>query len=414
MIRNIYNSLGPGILLAATAIGVSHLVQSVQAGGKYGLLFICFIIFAHIIKYPFFEIAARYSSVTKRSLLHGYNSLNKNYLIIYLIITLISIFTFLAAVTVVAAGIFANIFKLGLDIKLSSMLVLTICYIILIFGKYDLLDKGAKYIILILTISSIITLCLALQNVDFSTKTPTTYFSFTNKIDIIFLIGFIGWMPAPLDCAIWNSIWIVEKNSKHHADVSYKKSLTDFRIGFFTTAFLAIIFLMLGYVMFYGTNIILPNSSIDFVATFLKLYTENLGNWSYYLIAFTAFITMFSTVITCIDGYPRTITKTIKLLFYENKQKHCNESKTYNYVLTFAILSTALTIYFFISNMMQLIMIATIISFLTSPIIAFLNLKLIAKQDLPAKYKPKPSFFYFSYVNLIILILLTIWFIVTK
>ncbi len=102
------------------------------------------------------------------------------------------------------------------------MLVLTICYIILIFGKYDLLDKGAKYIILILTISSIITLCLALQNVDFSTKTPTTYFSFTNKIDIIFLIGFIGWMPAPLDCAIWNSIWIVEKNSKHHADVSYK------------------------------------------------------------------------------------------------------------------------------------------------------------------------------------------------
>ncbi len=112
MIRNIYNSLGPGILLAATAIGVSHLVQSVQAGGKYGLLFICFIIFAHIIKYPFFEIAARYSSVTKRSLLHGYNSLNKNYLIIYLIITLISIFTFLAAVTVVAAGIFCQYFQI--------------------------------------------------------------------------------------------------------------------------------------------------------------------------------------------------------------------------------------------------------------------------------------------------------------
>ena len=35
-LKSIYHSLGPGILLAATAIGVSHLIQSVQAGAKYG------------------------------------------------------------------------------------------------------------------------------------------------------------------------------------------------------------------------------------------------------------------------------------------------------------------------------------------------------------------------------------------
>lgn len=412
--KNISNSFGPGILLAATAIGVSHLVQSVQAGAKYGLLFIYFILFAHLIKYPFFEIAARYSSVTKRSLLFGYNQLNKNYLVIYLVITLISIFTFLAAVTVVAAGIFANIFNLSLDIKASSILVLFFCYLILIFGKYELLDKGVKYIILILTLSSITALLLAIYNIDSVKEVAAANFSINNKFDLIFLIAFLGWMPAPLDCSIWNSIWIVEKNANHNQDISYKKSLIDFRTGFFTTAFLAIIFLLLGYIMFYSNNIILPDKSIDFVAVFLRLYTENLGSWSYYLIGFTAFITMFSTVITCIDGYPRTISKTIKLLFYENKNKQCNELKIYNYILTLAILLTGFTIYFFISNMMQLIIIATIISFLTTPIIAFLNLKLISNKNFPSKYKPSKNFIYYSYFNLIILLIITIFFLINQ
>lgn len=413
-ISNFFNSLGPGILLAATAIGVSHLVQSVQAGAKYGLLFIVFIIIAHVTKYPFFEIAPRYSSVTKRSLLHGYNKLNKNYLIIYLLITLISIFTFLSAVTVVAAGIFANIFKIGLDIKSSSIIVLLFCYIILVLGKYELLDKGVKYIILLLTLSSIIALILAFTSSEIALKKMVPSFSFNNKLDIIFLIGFIGWMPAPLDCAIWNSIWITEKNKNHNDETSYKKSLIDFRTGFLTTAFLGVIFLLLGYIMFYGTDNTLPNKSIDFVSTLLELYTKNLGSWSYYLIGLTAFITMFSTVITCVDGYPRTITKSLKLLFFENKNKTCNEEKLYVYILTISVLFTGLTILFFISNMMELIMVATIISFLTTPIIAILNLRLISDKSYPAKYRPRKAFFYFSYFCLAILFTLTIWFIFTQ
>ena len=75
--------------------------------------------------------------------------------------------------------------------------------------------------------------------------------------------------------------------------------------------------------MFYGTDNILPNKSIDFVSTLLELYTKNLGSWSYYLIGLTAFITMFSTVITCVDGYPRTIEQTKHLInFLEKDNNH--------------------------------------------------------------------------------------------
>ena len=45
-------TLGPGILFASTAIGVSHLVQSTRAGAMYGFGLLIFIINTNLIKYP--------------------------------------------------------------------------------------------------------------------------------------------------------------------------------------------------------------------------------------------------------------------------------------------------------------------------------------------------------------------------
>ena len=62
-------TLGPGILFASTAIGVSHLVQSTQAGALFGFGLIWAIILANILKYPFFEFGSRYASATGKVLL---------------------------------------------------------------------------------------------------------------------------------------------------------------------------------------------------------------------------------------------------------------------------------------------------------------------------------------------------------
>ena len=47
--------LGPGLLYAGAAVGVSHLVQSTRAGANYGLLMIVVVVAANIIKYPFLK-----------------------------------------------------------------------------------------------------------------------------------------------------------------------------------------------------------------------------------------------------------------------------------------------------------------------------------------------------------------------
>ena len=36
MVKNFINKLGPGLLFAGAAIGVSHLVQSTRAGADFG------------------------------------------------------------------------------------------------------------------------------------------------------------------------------------------------------------------------------------------------------------------------------------------------------------------------------------------------------------------------------------------
>ena len=52
-----FKTLGPGILFATTAIGVSHLVQSTRAGAEYGFTLIGFVLMANIFKYPFFAVS---------------------------------------------------------------------------------------------------------------------------------------------------------------------------------------------------------------------------------------------------------------------------------------------------------------------------------------------------------------------
>jgi Mn2+/Fe2+ NRAMP family transporter len=52
-------TLGPGLLFASTAIGVSHLVQSTRAGASYSYALLWAIVVANLLKYPAFEAAPR-------------------------------------------------------------------------------------------------------------------------------------------------------------------------------------------------------------------------------------------------------------------------------------------------------------------------------------------------------------------
>ena len=200
--------LGPGLLFAGAAIGVSHLVQSTRAGADFGFGLLWALLISIILKYPFFQFGSRFALATKTSLLDGYYRLGKIYLLIFFIISIGTIFTIQTAVTIVTASLATTILGGSQNLVMLSTIITLLCFLLLIIGSYKLLDSLIKIIILVLTISTLIALLVALAKNDNSFNFSQV---FPYETSIIFLAALIGWMPAPLDISIWQSLWVLEK-----------------------------------------------------------------------------------------------------------------------------------------------------------------------------------------------------------
>ena len=391
------SSLGPGLLYAGAAIGVSHLVQSTTAGALYGYALIAAIVIANLVKYPFFEAGSRYAAVTGKSLLDGYEKLGKWAVWLILIVTVSTMFTIQAAVTVVTAGIAEKLFGISFEGPIVwSAFLLIICILLLALGKYTLLDKMIKVIMVLLAITTLIALFFSFDT-NVVNETKGEVFSYFNGLHIAFLITLLGWMPAPMDISIWQSLWSVEKQKID--SVSLKSSLFDFKVGFWGTLILAVCFLTLGANVLYGTGEVIEGSASKFAAQLLRIYTSSIGEWSFYLIAVAAFFTMFSTTLTCLDAVPRVLKNIVQKL-----PGNTTFLSSYWFYILLVSAGTLTVLTFFISSMGQMIKIATVISFLTAPFIAILNYMVIYKTDLTQDQKPSKGMQYFSVFGICLLV----------
>jgi Mn2+/Fe2+ NRAMP family transporter len=261
-----------------------------------------------------------------------------------------------------------------------------------------------KYIILILSITTIIAVNVAL----FSTKKSFGFLQVlpSGTIEITFLIAFLGWMPAPLDISIWHSIWTVEKDKTTLEKIKPKEAIFDFNVGYMGTLFLGVCFVMLGALVMYHSGETFSDRGGVFASQLIELYTRNLGDFSYIFIAAAAFTTMFSTTITTLDASPRAMTKTTNLLFAKKTK--------FNYWFWILLLGagTFIILKYFMSNMGLMIKIATILSFLTAPFYAILNYVLITGKHTPKKHQPSLYLKILSWVGITFLIGFSSWFLI--
>lgn len=403
--KSILRSLGPGLLFAGAAIGVSHLVQSTRAGANFGFGLLWALLLVNIFKYPFFQYGPRYAAATGETLLDGYRKLGKGVLIIYYILSFATMFTIQAAVTIVTAGLAVNLFGVTNDLVVWSAVITGVSILILLVGRYKLLDNLMKYIILILTLSTIIAVIVAVSNTqqtfDFTQVLPK------GTIEITFLIAFLGWMPAPLDISIWHSLWSVEKEKTTFQKIPPKQAIFDFNVGYIGTLFLGVCFVLLGALVMFHSGETFSSSGGAFASQLISLYTKNLGEFSYIFIAAAAFTTMFSTTITTLDASPRAMAKTTSLLFQKN-----TFFKYWFWILLLAI-GTFLILKYFMSDMGFLVKIATVLSFLTAPFYAILNYILISGKHTPEEHRPNIYLKILSWLGIAFLIGFSIWFLLT-
>ena len=399
--QGIKQSLGPGLLMAAAAIGVSHLVQSTRAGATYGLAMVWAVVLANLFKYPFLEYGPRYAIATGESMIDGYKRLGSWAIGIFAVFTLGTMFIIQAAVTIVSASLAAELTGLTLSPLMWSSILLILCITLLISGQYSALDGAIKLIMAILAISTIIALGAALFQGN-QQEVAHYYPDIWNAAGVSFLIALMGWMPIPIDAAAWHSLWTLERTDQTEYSPKLRESLIDFNIGYIGAALLALGFLGLGALVMYGSGDTFAGSGAAFSGQLINLFTESLGNWSYLVITIAAFTTMFSTTLTVTDAYPRVSRQIIKVIA-PNLLADRNDLSVYRFLLVGISLFSVGVLYFLGDHFTLLIDLATTLSFLAAPLLAYINYRLVTADHVPDRYRPKPWLHWLSWGGMIFL-----------
>ena len=400
----VLGSLGPGLLYAGAAIGVSHLVQSTRAGASYGWWPILAIIFVHLAKYPFFKAGPAYALSTNTSLIQGYFNRGKLYVALFLLFTIGTMFAIIAAIVAVTSGVSAFFFGIEASPQLVAGGILIIAVIILLIGQYKWLDRFIKLIILLLTICTLVAFGSAL--VDPSPHKLEALNPIFDGLFLSMLIKLMGWMPAPLDLSVWHSLWALEKKAELGGNLSKAESLRDFNFGYWGTMVMGILFLGMGALILYGSNQEIPSSGVAFANMLIGMYTTQLGQWAFYIVGLAAVATMVSTTLTCLDAIPRSLAECRKIAVGNDKKWAYPTFLIILAVGSFALLSILST------SMTTMVDIATVLSFCSAPVIAWMNFKTVRGNEVPEKDRPSQVSTVWEIASILSLVALTVLFFV--
>lgn len=381
---NLWKALGPGILVACAAVGGSHLVWSTRAGAEFGWSLLWLVLLANLLKFPFFLYGQRYAAATGESLLAGYLRQGKAYVWIFLGINIFTGTINIAGVGMLSGALLSGYGITALSVQQLTIGLIVVCAAILLLGHYKVLDGLAKVIITLLSIGTVVAVALACMNQptvdpDFVAPSPYQWASFA------FIISLLGWMPAPIDLSAWSSLWMFSREQQTGHTATVRECSIDFYLGYGAATVLAVLFVALGALVMHGTGEQFSAGGIGFSQQLVNLYTATIGDWSRLLILSAAFITMFSTTLTCLDGYPRSLAACCTLLKKQSPERFAQINRLWILVST---VTASLVVFYFVKNLLQLLSFAAIISFLTSPVLAYINFKVMRGENVPEAQRP--------------------------
>jgi Mn2+/Fe2+ NRAMP family transporter len=397
-------------MYAGAAIGVSHLVQSTRAGAGYGFALVWAVIAVHLFKYPFFEYGHRYYAATGESLVAGYRRLGRWALVSYLLVAFGLSIPTAAVLTIVTAGMASLLLPVNLTPMGWAIVLLPCCLIVLASGGYPVLDGLMKVLMVFLAVCTLVALAAAAVHgrvgaIGF--EAPEVW----SAAGIAFVVALMGWMPTPVDASAWPSLWMQERTAQTGHRATLRQALFDFKLGYWGSLITALLFLSLGALVMFGTGETFGGSASDFAAQFVGMYTNALGAWSRPVIVAAAFATMLSTLLTVLDGYPRVLTAGCRLAWPGARQL----GRAPYWVFMAAMMAGALVIFAFVTSVMRpLVDVTTTVAFLSAPLFAYLNWRVIATGKLPPHAAPPAWLRVLSWAGLTFLTCVSILFLVVR
>jgi len=333
----------------------------------------------------------------------------------YFLLTIASMFFVTGAVGFVTAGFFENLFGIDFLGEWTVVILFAVCVGILAIGRYNILDSLIKIIAIVLLVSTVSAFLLTLYNGPIEPISGFEPKDLWNVSGIFFLLALMGWMPTAVDLSSWNSLWTLERMKQTKYKPTLKETLFEFRLAYLVTGILAVMFVVLGSFIFYGSGEELSNNNSLFAHEIVTLYTHTIGDWGYIIIAASAFTVMFGTIIAVFDGYSRSLQRTVELIFTKNEDKIRTKFRTF-YVLFLILISggSLVVIFQFGNNLKELVDFATVLSFVIAPVIAIFNFRLVTGKFLDKEHQPSIGLKILSISGIIFLIGFAAVFVILK
>lgn len=408
MLKKLQEKLGPGLLYAASAVGVSHLVSSTTAGATYGMIMVAYAVFVCLVKYPTFLFGATYTAATGETLVDGYGRLGKWVVVLFFFMQLFEYTFAVSGVSVTTAAIVRDVFdlnipgfRLELGLIVSSMLMLAI-------GRYSVLEDVSKALVIVFSLGTVFAALIAVGGIDtggadlsadMTLDTPT----------ILFLIAVAGWMPTGTAGSVGLSLWVKAKSIRLKRPVNIKEAAFDFNLGYGTAIFTAVCFVALGTLVMYINGVEPAAGGADFSDQLISLFTSTIGNWIYPVIATAAITVMYSTLLTLVDLLPRSSAAALVRIFPETL-----EGRSSSIYLIFIGIELFLVLGVLIALMDQFstfIAWVTSMGFIVAPLFALLNHIVMFGKNVPEGDRPGYFIKLWSCGTIIILTLVTVMFV---
>jgi len=402
-VKNLFARIGPGMMLAAVAVGVSHLVQSTRAGADYGLSLIWLIVVIVVLKYPAFRFAVDYSSATGRSLVTGYANVSKFALGWLAVAFFVDMFIASGAVSLVTAGLFISIFNLPFSGPVVAIAILVISAAILLNGHYVKAERIVKVFVLAFSLLAVAAMLFAVPLLGsdgrdlFAQLTPSRSLA-------VFVIAVAGWMPMPMTGSIFHSMWVCERRRSGDTEFDYQRSLSDLRIGYSLALILAICFVVMGTAVLFQTDRVVPANAGAFATELLSIFTTVIGNWSYPIIAAAAIAVMWSTQIALLDALPRVSER----LFGVMTGRSADKPGLYTQFLILQVVGVSIILLFLMSGFGTFINFATSTGFIAGPALAYYNYRAVTSSEVSAEFRPNQMLVIWSWLSIVSLTLFAV------
>jgi len=409
-----FQKLGPGLLLAATSIGASHLVLSPKAGSAFGFQLLWLVTLTHVFKYHAFEFGPRYAAATGESLIAGYMRVPGPRgwaLWILLFGTIAQGIGVLAGVVGIAAAVLSTFIGYTPFSGFYTALVIATVLLFLLFGGYGWLDFLNKIMMIVLFAATVVVFVpeFPRPGVFVHLFRP----SFPSQ-SIVVIAAVLGWMPTGIDVSIWHSLWTLEKNPEL---ASLKRpgrrleilrfSLTDMRIGYVLSFIVASVFLLLGALFLRGREI----DGIGFAKSLADIYTSQIGPWMYVVFMVAAFCAMYSTTYTVMDGFSRSFAETLSTIFPRIRVKWHRRLYWAFALLTAVCAFVTVTL---VGNPVRLVMAVAFLSLCVAPLYYWLNYYCVTHFIKEERFRPTTPARVIALVGIAVMLVAILVFIESK